>query len=249
MKKNTALLTLIGTVGAIAFTALYAIIMTVVARLSFSVKFGDRVVFALLENTTTFIIAAFVIFEIVFFVWLFTSMAKEKSDKQDGKLIGGSSIEGNKKQKLTLTKPAKISGLAAIVILIGMVIFNANIYTEVSKDSIKQKAFATTQEYTWDEVYRYTLSCDESATLKFTVQMKNGKAFEMFTSSNTCSDKFFEEFEDMLTYAGYLADTLDAQNHKILREIQGREYMEKYFKESDDPKAQEAWVKISRIIE
>ena len=244
MKKNTVLLTFIGTVGAIAFTVVYAIIMSVVARLFFSVRFGDEVVFALLENTTTFIIAAFIIFEVVFFVWLFTSMAKEKNDKQDGKLLGGKSIEGNKKQKLTLTKPAKLAGLAAIVILIGMVIFNASVYTEVSKDSIKQKAFVTTKEYTWDEVYRYSLSCDESATLKFTVQMNDGKSFEMFATSNSCSDKFLEEFGDMLTYAGYLSDTLDAGERKVLKDIIGLEYMEQYFKENN-----EAWAKINRIIE
>ena len=248
MKKNTVLLTLIGTVGAIVFTVVYAIIMSVVSRLSFSVRFGDEVVFALLGNTTSFIIAAFVIFEIVFFVWLFTSMAKEKSDKQDGKLIGGKTIE-KKDTKLTLTKATKISGLAAIIILVGMIVVNANFYTEVSKDSIKQKAFVTTNEYTWDDVYRYSLSYDESDMLKFTVQMNDGKAFQILSSSNSCSDKFFEEFGDMLSYAGYLADRLDSGERKVQKDIVGLEYMEQHFKESDDPKAQEAWVKINRIIE
>lgn len=243
MKKNTFLLTLIGTVGAVAFTLVYYLIMTLVLRLCFSLRVGDASVFALLENTAGFTIAAFAIFEIVFFVWLFTFLAKEKSDKQDAMLLGGRTL-GGKKTKLTLTKPAKIAGLAAVIILIGMVVVHANVYTEVSKDSVKQKSFVTTKEYTWDEVYRYSLSCDTDGSLKFTVQMTDGKAFEIFSGSNTCSDKFFEEFGDMLTYAGYLSDRLDTGERKIQKDIIGLEYMKQYYAESG-----EVWDKINRIVE
>ena len=244
MKKNSFLLTLIATVGAIVFTVIYAAVLLLVGRFSFNLQSGDLAAVALQSNSSAYIIAAFLIFEGVFFLWLFTSMAKEKSDKQDGKLLGGRTLDGKKEAKLTLTKTTKVAGLAAMVILVGMIVINAGFYTEVSGDSIKQKAFVTTKEYTWDEVYRYSLSCDETGNLKYTVQMTDGKAFVIFPSSNTSSDKFIKEYGDMLTYAGCLSDKLDNGERKVQKDIVGLEYMKQYYSESN-----EVWSKINRIIE
>ncbi len=243
MKKNTFLLTIIGTAASILLTVIYALLLNLTARLSFSAFAPDAPVIVLRENTMAFIAVAFFIFEIIFFVCLFSSMAKEKSDKQDGVLLGGKSIDGNKKTKLSLTKTTKIAGIAGLLILVGMLVFNAGVYTEVSKDSIKKKVFVTTNEYTWDDVYRYTFSCDENATLKYTVQMDDGKSFQILVSSNSCSEEFTEEFGDVLTFAYYLSCEFESSDRQIIKDIVGLEYMEQYYKSNEAN-----WSKIEKII-
>lgn len=243
MKKNTFILTVIGTVASILLTVVYTLLLNLMASLSFSAFAPDAPVIALRENTMFFIFGAFLIFEIIFFVYLFSSMAKEKSDKQDGVLLGGKSINNKKKSKITLTKTTKIAGVVGIVILVGMLAFNAGIYTEVSKDSIKKKTFITTQEYTWNDVYRYTFSCDENAELQYTVQMTDGKSFQILVSSNSCSDEFIEEFGDVLTFAYYLSCEFENCDRKIIKDIVGLEYMEQHYKPNESD-----WSKIEKII-
>ena len=243
MKKNTFLLTIIGTAASIILTVIYTLLMNLTAKFSFSARASDIAVIALREHTMVFIAVAFFIFEIIFFVCLFSSMAKEKSDKQDGKLLGGKSIDGNKKTKLSLTKTTKIAGIAGIVVLLGMLAFNSGVYTEVSKDSIKKKVFVTTDEYTWDEVYRYSFSCDENANLKYTVQMDDGKSFQILVSSNSCSEQFTEEFGDVLSFAYYLSCEFESSDKQIIKDISGIEYMEQYYKSNEAN-----WSKIEKII-
>lgn len=240
MKKNTVLLTLAGTVGAIILTVLYALLITSTARLVFSSKFEGKVAFALLDNTTTYIITSFVVFEAIFFIWLFTSLAKEKSDKQNGRLSG--TLDNVKKSKGRLSLSVKIAGIAGIVILLGMLVANFSVYTEVSETSIKKKAFFTTREYTWDDVYRYSMTCDESANLRYTVQMKDSSSYEFFKASNSCSDEFTDKYGNMLSFAKYLSDTFDSGERFILKEISGADYMEKFY--GNDA----AWKDISHII-
>lgn len=244
MKRNTFGLTLLGTLGAIIFTVIYALILTTVARVTLSLGFGDRVCLALLDNTTTYIFIAFVVFEIIFFVWLFSTLAKEKEQTQS-KMLGGRTI-GEKPEKLrfTFTKPTKIAALIGAIALLIIIALNAGVYTEISEEGITKRVFVTTDEYTWNDTNRYFLTCDESATLKFTLQMDDGTSVELFASSNSCSDKFTEKYADILTFAGYISDTLDASEKNIRKEIVGLEYMEKYYS-SDE----EVWAKISRIIE
>lgn len=243
MKKNTFLLTIIGTVASIVLTVIYTLLLNLTASLSFKAIAPNIAVIALREHTTLFIIAAFLIFEVIFFIYLFSIMAKEKSDKQDGVLLDGNSINNKKNHKITLTKTTKIAGVLGIVLLVGMLVFNAGVYTEVSKDSIKTKVFITTQEYTWDEVYRYTFSCDENAELKYTVQMTDGKSFQILVSSNSCSEEFTQEFGDVLTFAYYLSNEFENSDKQIIKDIVGLEYMEQYYKSNEAN-----WSKIEKII-
>ncbi len=243
MKKNTFLLTIIGTVASIVLTVIYTLLMNLTASLSFAAFAPDAPVIALREHTTIFIIGAFLVFEVIFFIYLFSAMAKEKSDKQDGVLLGGRSIDDKKKSKITLSKTTKIAGIVGIALLVGMLAFNAGVYTEVSKDSIKKKTFITTQEYTWDDVYRYTFSCDENAELKYSVQMTDGKSFQILVSSNSCSEEFTEEFGDVLTFAYYLSCEFESSDRQIIKDIVGLEYMEQYYKSNETN-----WSKIEKII-
>ncbi|MBE6547417.1 MAG: potassium-transporting ATPase subunit C [Ruminococcaceae bacterium] len=235
MKRNGFLLTLVGTFGSIILTIIYALALTGIAKLIFSWRRNGESVLALMPNTTTYIIVAFFVFEIVFFVWLFSTMAKEKEDKFDGKLLN------DKKAGKKLTKSTKIAGLAGIVVLIAMIACNAGIYTEVSKNSIKKKVFFSTQEYTWDDVYRYTLACDDEKVLTYSVQMQDGTTFELFQKSNSCSEEFETEFEDILSYAVYLSNILDTRDN-ILKDVDDPD-IEAFYKEHGD------WQKIKQIIE
>lgn len=240
MKKNSALLALFGTVGAIILTVLYALLITGSAKLVFSLRLKGAVAFAILSNTATYIITAFIIFEVIFFIGLFTTLAKEKSDKQDGKMLGRISDNGKHRGKLSLA--TKISAVVGVVILLGMLVANFSVYTEVSETSIKKKSFFTTRQYCWDDVYRYSLTCDESADLKFTVQMKDSTSFEFFKNSNSCSDEFLDKYENMIAFARYLSDTFDSSERYIQKNVSGAEYMEKYYGEID------AWQDIRHII-
>ncbi len=236
-------MTIIGTVTSILLTVIYVLLLNITASLSFSAFAPDIAVIALREHTTVFIITAFLIFEVIFFIYLFSIMAKEKSDKQDGVLLDGNSIDNKKNHKIILTKTTKIAGALGIVLLVGMLVFNAGVYTEVSKDSIKKKVFITTQEYTWDEVYRYSFSCDENANLQYTVQMTDGKSFQILVSSNSCSEEFTQEFGDVLTFAYYLSCEFESSDRQIIKDIVGLEYMEQYYKSNETN-----WSKIEKII-
>lgn len=244
MKKNTFVLTLLGTLGAIALTVIYALILTGASNAVFTAHFGDRSAFAILENTIAYIAVSFFTFEIIFFVWLFSSLARDKTDAQNSGLLGGKSlIDTKNSQKKKITKSTKISILAGILILVCMLIANFTIYTEVTSDTICKHTLFSSKEYSYSDVYRYSLSCDESATLKFTIQMRDGTSFELLQSTNTCSDSFSDEYGDMLSFVGHLTEKLENSDRAIPKSIVGMEYMEKFYSSSDA-----TWSKISKII-
>lgn len=245
MKKNTFVLTLLGTLGAIILTVIYALILTGTSNLVFSARFGDSSAFAILENTISYIAVAFFTFEIIFFVWLFSSLAQDKTNTQNASLLNGKKLAdlSDKKQNKKITKATKISALAGIVILVCMTVANLSIYTEVTSDKICKHTFFTSKEYSYSDVYRYSLSCDENATLKFTLQMRDGSSFELLQSTNTCSDSFSEEYTDMLSFAGHLTEKLEAADRTVPKNIVGKENIEKFYSSSDS-----TWNKILKII-
>lgn len=237
MKKNVLLLTAVGTLGSIILTLVYMLIMSLTSRFAFSLRFGDEAVFAIMGNQKTYILMAFVIIEIVFFVWLFSSMSQEQNSRLYPK-------KEEKKKGIVITKAAKFSAVCAGIMLIFMLVANVFIYTEFSKESIKEKVFFSTEEYTWDEIYFYTLSCDENANLTFSIETNDKTVYEIFKSGNSCSDKFTEEFGDMLSYAAYLSDTLDNRGEMVVKKIEGQEYLEKFYSSDEN-----VWSKVQRIIE
>lgn len=238
MKKNFFLLTAVGTLGSIVLTLIYMLIMSLISRLVFSLRFGDEAVFATMGDLKTYVLIAFVIIEIIFFVWLFSSMSQE----QGNKFYPAKKEE--KKSGIVITKATKVCAACAGLLLAFMIVANVCIYTEFSKDSIKQKNFFSTKEYTWDKVYFYTLSCDENADITFSIETNDKTVYEILGSVNSCSDKFTEEFGDILSYASYVSDILDSQGEMVGKKIEGREYFEKFY--SSDEKV---WAKIQSIIE
>lgn len=241
MKKNTFLLTVVGTFSAVVLTVIYACIMTGITKLSFSVRLGDEASFALIENTVSYIPIGFFIFEIIFFVWLFSSLAQDKNSTQDAKLLGAKITPSQ--TRLSITNVAKISAVIGVIILISLIIVNVNVYTEFTPNVVKDKTFFKEKEYSYADVYRYSFSCDENATLKYTVQMRDGTSFELLQTTNSCSDKFIEEYGDMLSFAGYLSEKFDSGETTVLKEIKGIEYMKEYYGNTNS-----TWNKLNKII-
>ncbi len=238
-KKNTFLLTLVGTFGAIVCTVVYALLLSLLANVIFSQRFGDACAVALLPNQMTYIVLAFAVFEIVFFVWLFSTLAKEKSDRQDG------IISSDKKPRLNIF--TKVGILCGALILVFVSVLSVTAYTSVSEDGVTRKNLFVSDKYTWDDVYKYELLCDESANISFVLQFTDGTTTELFTSTNSCSDKFSVKYGDMLSFAGYISDTLDSQDRIVGKSISDASIknLEKFFKSSSPA----TWEKIQKIIE
>ena len=175
----------------------------------------------------TGIAIAFFLYEIIFIVWQ----------------IKLSVIAQGKGDPARFTKILKIVAAASISLSLIFAIIGANTYTLCKNDKISKVCFVTTNEYTWNNVSRFILSCNENGTLEYTVRMKDGEAIEIFNTVNTCSDEFLEEHKSLSGYAAYLTNEFRNSGFIIEEQIIGEEYMEKFFKEKTD-----VWENLQIII-
>ena len=231
-KRNGFLTTVLGTLLSIAAAVIFTLIMSFSSRLIFSVRFGDRPVMALLSNSVAYIFVAFIIYEVVFFVWLFCKMSDEKRKEAGGK---------------GLKKPVLIAALAALIISVCMIIANSAVYTEISEDSITDRSLFSEKKYTIEDVYRYSLSCDSEGTLKYTIWTDDGNSFELFEGANTRSEEFTAKYGDgLIHFASVLSDKFDSSEVYIEKVISESTltYLERYYSQGDS-----VWEDILKIIQ
>ena len=93
--------------------------------------------------------------------------------------------------------------------------------------------FVTTEEYSTDDVARFTFSCDENGSLEYKIKMKNGEEIELFGTVNSCSDEFIKEYGSMYGYAAHLTEKFRASNYIIEEKIIGVEHMEKHYADTE----------------
>lgn len=218
--KNIGCLTgLLGTLVVILCVVVYAVVSSLINNLFVSLRLGESADCALLPMTMTGITVAFVLYEIVFVLWLVKVGRKGSEDE---------------KKTSRIFKIALVSAIAASLLFACV---GANTYTRLSDDSISKVCLVEYEKYEWGEknnVMRYTLACGEDGRLSYTVTMKDGEKIELFSAVNSCTDEFVEKYETLYGYAAYLSSEFESNENAIIEgRIIGKEYMEKYYKDTD----------------
>lgn len=219
----------LGTLVVIICVVIYAVLSSLICNVTVSAKLGDEIACALLPFSMTIIVISFVLFEAIFISYELAKIRKNNSD-------------GAKMKKLF-----RIVTPICIALSLLLAIFHANTYTKLNENSVSKVCFTEYKSYSWDErndVMRYTLACDASGNLTYTLTMKDGKKIELFGSVNSCSDAFIEKHENLYGYAAYLCKTFKNSDYIIESRIMGEEYMEKLYKNSHP----DIWKYLEQII-
>ena len=226
----------VGTIFVLLGVGAYAIISSLFNRAFVGEAFGDTVACGLMTKWLTGVGIAFILYEAIFILWEFDLLKKTKNNFDE------------KKSKKILLTVALI--LICASLLVGVVF--ANTYIECREDSISKVCFAPTKEYRWDtrcDVLRYSLSCDQSGSLTFNITMKDGEVVELLGNVTSVSESFNEKYNtntvNLLSYAAYLSNAFDESGFIIEKNISGKEYMEKFYNNSDRA---EIWECLESII-
>ena len=226
----------IGTVFVVLGVGAYAVISSLFNRAFVGEAFGNTVACGLMTKWLTGVGIAFILYEAIFILWEFDLLKKTKSNFDE------------KKGKRILLEIALICICASL--LIGVVF--ANTYIECREDSISKVCFAPTKEYRWDtrcDVLRYSLSCDQNGSLTFNITMKDGEVGELLGNVTSVSESFNNKYStdkvNLLSYAAYLSEEFEASEFIIEKSISGKEYMEKFYNNSERA---EIWKCLELII-
>ena len=226
----------IGTVFVVLGVGAYAVISSLFNRAFVGEAFGNTVACGLMTKWLTGVGIAFILYEAIFILWEFDLLKKTKGNFDE------------KKGKRILLAVALICISASL--LVGVVF--ANTYIECREDSISKVCFAPTKEYRWDtrcDVLRYSLSCDQNGSLTFNITMKDGEVVELLGNVTSVSESFNNKYGtdkvNLLSYAAYLSEEFEASEFIIEKSISGKEYMEKFYNNSERA---EIWACIERIL-
>lgn len=227
---------ILGTIFVVLGVGAYAVISSLFNRAFVGEAFGNDIACGLMTKWLTGVGIAFILYEAIFILWEFDILKKAKSNFDE------------KKSKKILIAVALICICASL--LVGVVL--ANTYVRCGEDSISKVCFATTKEYRWDtrcDVLRYSLSCDSNGSLTFNVTMKDGEVIELLGNVTSASATFNEKYEtskvNLLSYAAFLVEEFDNNDFIIEKSISGKEYMEKFYNNSERA---EIWACLESII-
>ena len=236
---------ILGTLLVLVGVVLHALISTFIYRVFISARFGDEVACALLTLTYTGFAVSFVLYEVIFIVWQVRT-SQRVTDKS-------SCIDGGKKP---LDKIVLWVMIGCILLSLIFSVFAANTFTELREDSISKVCFVATKEYRWDnrcDVLRYTLTCDQSGALNFSITMKDGEVIELLGTSYSHSDTFAEMYRtsevDLLSYIADLTDAFDSSDYIIERSVNSVTIENAKTIYSNDENRALIWEQIQRIIE
>lgn len=226
----------IGTIFVMLGVGAYAVISSLFNRAFVGEAFGNEIACGLMTKWLTGVGIAFILYEAIFILWEFDLLKKTKGNFDE------------KKGKRILLAVALICISASL--LVGVVF--ANTYIECREDSISKVCFAPTKEYRWDtrcDVLRYSLSCDQNGSLTFNITMKDGEVVELLGNVTSVSESFNNKYGtdkvNLLSYAAYLSEEFEASEFIIEKSISGKEYMEKFYNNSERA---EIWACIERIL-
>ena len=226
----------IGTIFVVLGVGAYAVISSLFNRAFVGKAFGNEIACGLMTKWLTGVGIAFILYEAIFILWEFDLLKKTKSNFDE------------KKGKRILLAVALICISASL--LVGVVF--ANTYIECREDSISKVCFAPTKEYHWDtrcDVLRYSLSCDQNGSLTFNITMKDGEVVELLGNVTSVSESFNNKYStdkvNLLSYAAYLSEEFEASEFIIEKSISGKEYMEKFYNNSERA---EIWACLESII-
>lgn len=237
---------ILGTLAVIGATGVYAVISILICRFVISARLGDSIGAGIIEYWVAGLIISFLIFEGVFLYWQVSSTMK-----------AAGKADGNKTKRIF-----RIVIAAGLVLSFAVALFCANTYTEFGEISISKICFVTTKEYTWDkdnnDVYSYSLECDDSNSFSFKVKMKDGETITVVSitavtqdgetqlqagSLHTPSANFNEKYGtgglSLLYYAREIAKQINENGHIIDRKIVGEEHLNEICDSLDDEKAKE----------
>ncbi len=220
---------MLGTLVVLVATAAYAVISSLLCNVIVSSRFGSETACALLPLSLTVIGVAFVLFEMVFFVFL---LVRVKNGEAEG---------------IKLKKLFKIIAPVCVGIALIMSVVSANTYTKLTDTSISKVCFAEYKSYSWTErndVIRFTLACDENGSLTYTVTMKDGERIELLGGVNSQSDSFKEKYGNPYAYSAHLTKEFRESEYIIDERITGEQNMEKFYKEAYP----EIWAHLESII-
>lgn len=211
-------------------------------------RLGDEVACALMTNSLTSVVIAFVLYEAIFIVWQI-KLSRTASGITD--------------EKGTMKRVLIWVFIGCIVLSLAVAVFFSNTYTELREDSISKVFITTTKEYRWDErndVLRYTCSCDNDGVFSYKVIMKDGESFELLNVKSSAAgipqpsfaayptgsfkEKYSANEIHLFAYIAHLSSQFDSSDYYIEKKITGIENMEKYYKEPYP----EIWAEISKII-
>ena len=239
MKKGF-LSALIGTLAVLAGAFAAMLITALIAGVIINSSIKDSATFISLSIPTAAVfLVYFVLFEVLFFKWQFRLSLEEKSSKP-------SLLTSSADAPISPEKFAKVSRVLTIVVICLCLLFPfiyVNTYTQFDGENITQRSLITKTEYTKDSVNGYSLICNDDG-MKFTISMRDGKSFEIFTADSLISEKFNEKYESMFGYAAYLSDVYDSREAIVRKKVSGKDRMEKAYKE-DHP---DVWKYLEVII-
>ena len=229
---------LIGTLAVLAGSFVAMLITALIAGIIINSSIKDSATFVSLSIPTAAVfLVYFVLFEVLFFKWQFRLSLEEKESKPS--LL-------NSQPTIPPEKFKKISKILTIVVICLCLLFPfiyVNTYTQYDGESITQKSLITKTEYTKDSVNGYSLICNDEG-MKFTISMKDGESFEIFTADSIVSPKFDEKYESIFGYAAYLSDVYDSRESIVRKKISGKDRMERVYKE-DHP---DVWKHLEAIM-
>lgn len=226
-KRSGCISGILGTLLVVVGVVAYAVLSSLLARTIFNARFDGEIACALMPHSLTGIAVAFFLYEVIFVTWQ----------------IKISRPEAFKVSESAMNKIFSIIFAACVSLSLLFAIFSANTYVELREDSMSRVVcFVTTDEYQLDDVSRFTFSCDENGVLEYTVKMKNGDEFQLFSTVNSCSDEFIKEYGSMHGYAARLTEKFRGSDYIIEEKIVGVEHMEKLYADT------EVWDEINIII-
>ena len=227
---------ILGTIFVVLGVGAYAVISSLFNRAFVGEAFGNELACGLMTMWLTGVGIAFILYEAIFILWEFDLLKKTKSNFNE------------KSGKRILLAVALICISASL--LVGVVF--ANTYIECREDSISKVCFVPTKEYRWDtrcDVLRYSLSCDQNGSLAFNITMKDGEVVELLGNVTSVSESFNNKYGtdkvNLLSYAAYLSEEFEASEFIIEKSISGKEYMEKFYNNSERA---EIWKCLELII-
>jgi hypothetical protein len=217
----------LGTLLVIVGVVVYAVLSSLLTRAFMSSRLSGEISCALLPLSMTGIGVAFFLYEVIFVTW------QVKISRPDSYKVS----------EAAMNKIFSIIFAACVSISLLFAIFSANTYVELGENSMRRVVcFVTTEEYSTDDVARFTFSCDENGSLEYKIKMKNGEEIELFGTVNSCSDEFIKEYGNMYGYAAHLTEKFRESNYIIEEKIIGVEQMEKNYANTD------VWDEIKTII-
>ena len=158
--------------GMLAFNAISSFLFHPLITAS---RLGEDVACALMTNSFTSVIIAFVLYEAIFVVW------QIKLSRTASGIID---------EKGTMKRVLIWVFVGCVVLSLAAGVFFSNTYTELREDSISKVFITTTKEYRWDErndVLRYTCSCDNDGVFSYKIIMKDGESFEILNVKSSAS--------------------------------------------------------------